>query len=81
MSRISAEKIEKLIAKAEQAGVPDDELQELREYLAQIKSAKMMTEVKIEPMYLSGKEKGLSVYQLVQCLQMIISLTAYPLNL
>ncbi|MUG95710.1 hypothetical protein F7734_26485 [Scytonema sp. UIC 10036] len=51
MSRISAEKIEKLIAEAEQAGIPDEELQELRDYLAEIKSAKMITEVKTEPMY------------------------------
>ncbi|GAB1537772.1 hypothetical protein NUACC21_04260 [Scytonema sp. NUACC21] len=51
MTRISAEKIEKLIAEAEQAGVSDEELQELREHLAEIKSGKMAEQIETEPMY------------------------------
>ncbi len=50
---VSADKIQSLIEEAEQAGVPDEELQELREHLANLKSASgtMTRKAKTEPMY------------------------------
>jgi hypothetical protein len=59
MNEISANKIQRLIEEAEQAGVPDEELQELRDYLAELKSVgKIMRKVDTEPMSQESRKNG-----------------------
>lgn len=61
MIPITAAKIEKLIKNAEAEGVPESELQELREELAEVKSGKLERADKTRLMYKEVIRDGQSI--------------------
>ncbi len=64
MIPVTADKLEKQIAEYQKAGIPDGELQDLRDRLEEIKYGKLSKQTKAEPMYKKFTSDGRKVVSL-----------------